>query len=328
MVALNLAFPVGGVEPFVFSAFIAIPLLAAVVLWLVPPEYPAVRIGAVLYALGALAAFVIDTPLGGNVTRLGALVAGPLLALLVWPRGRWVVLAVSVPLLYWQLIAPVRDVSKASGDPSTERAFYEPLLAELDRLGEPGSFRLHIPPTKNRWEAAYVAPDHPIARGWLRQLESDDFDLFTDGSLTASSYLSWLEDHAVSYVALPEAPRDYLAEDEVALIEDDLSYLEPLWSNEDWRLYGVDAPPSSGPRYWDLRERGVRVESPDSFSLDAEQAGEYSTGITWSNYWHVSEGDGCVVPHGDERTTVVVAKRGNERLEVEQRFGLGGGDQC
>ena len=66
------------------------------------------------------------TPLGGNVTRLGALFAGPVLALVLWPRGRWVVLAVSLPLLYWQLVAPVRDVRKAAGDPSTERAFYEP----------------------------------------------------------------------------------------------------------------------------------------------------------------------------------------------------------
>jgi hypothetical protein len=328
MLALNLAFPVGGVEPFVFSAFVAIPLLAAVVLWLVPPEFRAVRIGAVLYALGALAAFVVDTPLGGNVTRLGALLAGPLLALLVWPRGRWIVLAVSVPLLYWQLIAPVRDVTKAGGDPSTERAFYEPLLAELDGLGAPGTFRLHIPPTKNRWEAAYVAPDYPIARGWLRQLESDDFDLFTDGTLTPSRYLAWLEDHAVSYVAVPDAPSDYLAEDEIELIDGDLPYLESVWSNADWRLYEIDAPPSIGPRYWDLRQSGVRIDGPDSFSLHVKQPGEHSTGITWSRYWHVTEGEGCVVPHGDERTTVVVAMRGHERLEVEQRFDLGGGDVC
>ena len=47
---LNLAFPLGGEEPFVFSAFIAIPILAAGVVWLVPREYRALRIGAVLYA--------------------------------------------------------------------------------------------------------------------------------------------------------------------------------------------------------------------------------------------------------------------------------------
>ena len=100
--------------------------------------------------------FLVPNALGGNVTRLGALFAGPVLALVLWPRGRLLVLAVSLPLLYWQLVAPVRDLGKAAGDPATERAFFAPLLAELDR--RPPVTRIQVPPTENRWEAAYVAP--------------------------------------------------------------------------------------------------------------------------------------------------------------------------
>ena len=48
---LNLAFPTGGFEPFVFSAFVAIPLLAVARALAGPAEYRALRIGAVLYAL-------------------------------------------------------------------------------------------------------------------------------------------------------------------------------------------------------------------------------------------------------------------------------------
>ncbi len=183
----------------------------------------------------AIVLFVVPTALGGNMTRLGALFAGPVLALVLWPRGRLVVLAVSLPLLYWQLVAPIRDVRKASGDPSTEEAFYSPLIGELDRRwASEGPFRTEVPPTKNRWEADYVARDFPIARGWLRQLESDDFDLFTDGRLDAAAYRDWLDRHAVSYVAVPDAQLDYLAEDEVALIASGLDYLDPVWRNEDW----------------------------------------------------------------------------------------------
>ena len=213
----------------------------------------------------ALALFVIDNPLGGNVTRLGALFAGPVLALVLWPRGRWVVIAVSIPLLYWQLIAPVRDVAQGvAGDPSTERAFYEPLLAELDRLAAAReSFRIEIPPTKNRWEAAYVAREHPIARGWLRQLESDDFDLFTDGNLTADAYRDWLDEHAVSYVAVPDARRDYLAEDEVALIDSG-----PRLPGRDLERRTTGACTASTTR---LRSGRGRAE-PDSFTLDAADA--------------------------------------------------------
>ena len=103
-------------------------------LWLLPAEQRDLRIGVVLYALFAVAVFVVPNALGGNVTRLGALFAGPVLAMVLWPRGRLVVAAVSLPLLYWQLVAPVRDVRKAAGDPATERAYFAPLNAELDRL--------------------------------------------------------------------------------------------------------------------------------------------------------------------------------------------------
>jgi hypothetical protein len=237
IIVLNLAFPVGGEEPFVLSAFVAVPVLAVAVLWLVPRDYRALRIGAVLYAVLALVVFVVPNALGGNVTRLGALVAGPVLALVLWPRGRWVVLAVSLPLLYWQLIAPARDLGKEAGDPATERAFFAPLLAELDRRQAAG--RIHVTPTENRWEAAYVAFDYPLARGWLRQLEFEDFELFTDGNLSPAAYLAWLEAHGVGYVAVPEADLDYLAEDEAALIDSRPDFLEPIWSGEDWRLYRV-----------------------------------------------------------------------------------------
>ena len=236
-IVLNLAYPVGGSEPFRFSAFIAVPLLALAVIWLVPERYRALRIGALLYAALTLAVFLVPNALGGNVTRLGALFAGPVLALVLWPRGRLLVLAVSLPLLYWQLVAPIRDLGKAAGDPATERAFYAPLLAELDH--RPAVTRIQIPPTENRWEAAYVAPRYPIARGWLRQLESEDFDLFTDSNLTADAYREWLAEHEVGYVAVADADLDYLAEDEVALIDDGLDYLAPIWQGDDWRLYRV-----------------------------------------------------------------------------------------
>ena len=303
--ALNLAFPTEGYEPFVFSAFIAIPAAIALFLWLVPAEHRALRIGAILYLLLAIALFLIDNPLGGNATRLGTLFAGPVLALVLWPRGLWLVIAVSIPLLYWQLVAPVRDIGKALGDESTELAFYEPLLAELDRIDLDRSVRIHIPPTKNRWEAAYVAREHPIARGWLRQLESDDFDLFTEDKLTAEAYRDWLDEHAVSYVAVPDAPRDYLAEDEVALIGSGLDYLTEVWSSEDWRLYRVRDPTPVGAGALDA----------DSFTLDAPRAGTYAPAVNFNRYWEVSEGDACVRDEND-RTVVEVADPGTIRVGV------------
>jgi hypothetical protein len=299
--AINLAFPTGGEEPFVFSAFISIPILAAAVIWLVPPDRRALRIGTLLYALLALILFVVPNAVGGNATRLGALLAGPVLAMVLWPRGRLLVALVSIPLLYWQLIAPVRDVHKAAGDPATEASYFEPLNAELDRLADGGdAFRVEVVPTKNRWEADYVAPEHPIARGWLRQLESDDFDLFTNGELTAPAYRDWLAQHGVSYVAVPDAQLDYLAGDEVALIDDGLDYLTPVWRSDHWRVYRVDGDDG-------LAASGIKSVGPDRVDLDVDEAGAKTVPVNWSRYWRVDSGDACV-SEGDDGETEVDAR--------------------
>jgi hypothetical protein len=115
---LGLAFPTGGAAPFDFSSFVTVPLLAAGALLLVPSEHRALRIGVALYALAALAVFAIPNPLGGNVVRLGALFAGPLAVLCLRTRPA-VLVAVALPLLYWQLDAPIRDAAAGVGDPST-----------------------------------------------------------------------------------------------------------------------------------------------------------------------------------------------------------------
>ena len=78
--AVALAFPEGGTFPFVASSFW--PALAAAVALaaLLPPSPRVLRIGAALYAAAIVAAFVLPTPMGGNVVRLGALLAGPVAA--------------------------------------------------------------------------------------------------------------------------------------------------------------------------------------------------------------------------------------------------------
>lgn len=320
---LGLAFPTGGEAQFDLSSFVAVPLFAAGALWLLPAEQRALRIGVVLYAAAALVVFAIPNPLGGNIVRLGALFAGPLAALCL--RSRPVLLAaVALPLLYWQLDAPIRDAAAGVGDPSTERAYYRPLLGELERRGagsprSPG-LRVHVPPTANRWEAVYVAERFPLARGWLRQLESDDFELFGDGNLTAGAYRAWLADHAVSYVAVPDADLDYLSRDEVALIDAGLPYLRLEWENEDWRLYrfrGAAALVAAIDGRSDDRERPrLRRLGPSGFALHGEP-GDYRVRIRWSPYWQLDGTDACA--ERDRGWTRIELR---ERGEVEVSVGL------
>jgi len=328
------AFPVSGVEPFVASAFWSIAGFTVVALVLLPHGEQALRRGIAIYGGLALVLFLFDTAIGGNVARLGALFGGPVLAVVLARRRPLALALVALPLLAWQLAAPIRDVSDASGDPSIARAFHQPLVDELGSLAAGAPSRVEVLPTRNRWESVYVARSFPLARGWLRQAESDDFDLFQDGNLTPEAYEAWLRERAVSYVAVPlGVDLDYLADDEAALIDAGLPYLALVWESPDWRLYRVvggaafvatpDAPlePADGAR--------LAALGHDSFELTADRAGSYLVRERYTRYWEVISGDACIEPEGD--WTLVEAKAPS-LIGVRAGFSaealLGTSDQC
>lgn len=249
---LALAFPEGGYEPFAPSAFW--PALGGVLLLalLLPQgslgERPrrTVRIGTALYALALIGSFALHTPVGGNAARLGALLAGPLLAGILWERHRLALVLLAPLLLYWQLATPIRDERAIAGDPSVHAAYYAPLRAELRRLigtHPPRPTIVEVPLTGAHWEAAYLAGHDGIAlaRGWERQLDTRYAALFYRARPHPSSYLSWLKENRVAYVALPDVRLDYAGREEGALIRSGLPYLQEVWRSAHWRLYVLDA---------------------------------------------------------------------------------------
>ena len=312
---LAFAFPTGGVEPFVGNTFTLITAATLILFFVLPRAESRLRIAAVLYIAMCLVLFAVDTPVGGNATRLGALMSAPLLALGAWGRRpAWLVGLALLPLVYWQWVAPVRDLTDAVGEPSVEEAYYEPLLAELDERAPGDPFRVQVPPTRNRWEANFVGSEYPLARGWLRQAESDDFDLFQDGELTADAYRDWLDERGVAFVALSlGAEPDYLSEDEIDLVRGGLPYLEEVWSSEDWELYEVTNPVPLAPVSVELSETG--------FVLDAMGYDELTVAVSFSPYYRVVEGEACVAEHVG---WTVVRPLGAGPVRVEADFSLGG----
>ncbi len=179
-----------------------------------------VRIGIALYAVAIVASFALQTPMGGNVVRLGALFAGPVLAALVWRTNRRALALLALPLLYWQWVAPVDDWARAAGDASVHERYYDGLLGFLGTQ-RGGPFRLEIPFTDNHWESRWVAPHVPLARGWERQVDRQRNALFYDDRpITPARYRRWLDDNAVRFVALADAPIDYSAAREAQLVRD------------------------------------------------------------------------------------------------------------
>jgi hypothetical protein len=247
ILVLSVAYPEGGYEPFAASAFW--PALAGVVLIalllpqgsLTPRGRLVVRAGAALYALALMGAYAIHTPLGGNATRLGPLLAGPLLAGVLWDTRRTTLLLLAPVLLYWQLATPIRDYSSITGDPSVNASYYTPVLAELERLSAGKPTIVEVPLTKAHWEAAYLAGHGGIAlaRGWERQLDTRYAALFYRPTLSVAAYREWLQQNKVRYVALPDAPLDKAGRLEGALIARGLPYLRELWRSEHWRVYRV-----------------------------------------------------------------------------------------
>jgi hypothetical protein len=308
---LAVAFPEGGAEPFAFSALWPIPVMAALILLTTARDAWTLRAGVVLYTAGCLLAYAISTPVGSNATRLGALVAGPLAALVLWPRRRALLLLAFLPLLYVQTQAAVRDAA-VSGGASTTAAYFHPLLAFLARQPRP-PFRIEIPFTADHWESYLVAPRFPLARGWERQLDIGDNALFYNGTLNASTYHAWLRRLAVRYVALADTSLDYSARAEVALIDRGLPYLRLVWRSRHWRVFAVTDPTPI------VQGAALRALGPDSLTIDARAPASVYLRVRFTPYWALSGGTGCVAPEGDF-TRLMLRHSGEVRLVI--RFAL------
>ena len=306
---LALAFPGGGHQPFAFGTLW--PLLAAGAFVILLRPGPLIGAGTVLYLAGCLFAYLVATPLGSNAARLGELVAGPLVALLLVPRRAWLLLALAAPpLAYLQVHNAVTDIahgSQAAGD-----SYYRPLLRFLHR--QPGVWRVEVPFTAGHWESYWLAPQVALARGWERQTDIADNPLFYDHRLTAAGYDAWLHRLAVRYVAVADATPDYSARAELRLIARGLPYLTPVRHLPHWTLYAVAQPTPLATGAGTVSKLG-----PQSLTLTVARPGRILVRVRWSPYWRLSGVPGCVAPAG---ALTRVAARASGRAQLQMTFAL------
>jgi hypothetical protein len=314
---LAVAFPEGGTEPFELATLLPVLAVCAAGLLAAPRRAGALRAGIAVYALAAIGAYLVPSPVGSNIARLGTLLAAPLAALLWWRRRPLLLAIAAVPLLYigWQ--APARDVALLAGDPSTSAGYYQPLLRFLS--AQPGAgerrFRIEIPFTTSHWEADRVATRFPLARGWERQRDVAENPLFYDGRLTAARYERWLHDNAIRFVALPDASLDDSARREAALIRGGLPYLRPVMRSAHWRVYAV-----AGATPIVQGAATLTAMGGDWLAVDARRAGTVTIHVRFTPYWVLVGGSGCVAPAAGDQTRVTVRHAGAVRLTT--RFAL------
>jgi hypothetical protein len=315
VVALSMAFPEGGNQPFSVGSF-AVTASISVAAALVVGADRRLYVPLLLYAAAVVACFLVASPMGGNVVRLGTAFVAPavLLAAGRASTGRRVALvAILVAAAAWQWIDPFTQAAHGWGDPSARPEYYRPLTAALRRAGV-ASQRVEVPFTRDHWESVHLARRFPLARGWERQLDRRLNPLFYGPQLDADAYHRWLRNNAVGYVALPDVPMDPAGRAEAALVRAGQPFLRPIWHDDHWRLFRVvDALPlASGP--------ATRVRLGEaSLRLTATRPGAIVVRVRWTPYWHVLSGAGCVARQGP--WTLVRAWRPGP-LEISVRFSV------
>ncbi|MEV4483512.1 hypothetical protein [Micromonospora coxensis] len=217
-----------------------------------------------------------------------------------------------VTVAWWQPPVVAADV-RGIGDPTTGRAFFDPLRDELARRGLTG--RVEVPPTRDYWEAAHLG-ETPLARGWLRQADIARNPLFfttvpgaagTGVPLTADSYRAWLDENAVQYVAVPDAPLSWVGRAEAELVTAGLPYLTEVWSDDRWRLYAVADPRP-------LVAAPGELLHQDGTSVTFRTAGPGTVPVrVRHSRWLTASGGATVTADGDW-TTVSVPRAGTYTL--------------
>jgi len=284
-------------------------------------EMLALRAVFAAYALLAVGAFTLSTPIGGNVVRLLLLMGVPLLLLPLAARGfrpRGVAVACLAGALLWQSLPAVAGWRTANDARAASEEYWYPVIAFLERHHDPGH-RVEVVATADNWEAYHLARRGiPLARGWFRQ---DDFpgNAALYERLTPARYRAWLRRVAVRYVLLPDDPLDYSSRAEAALLRRG-GVLPVVARLGGWTVYELPgATPIVTPRGG---ARVVRLTS-DRIVLRVSRPGRYRLSLRYTPYMSVRGGAlrGCIAPARPWGTALRVRRAGTVVLSFDVRLG-------
>ena len=302
-------FPFAGRQPMAWYSTILPVAMGVAVLILTPHRWRLVQAGAALYVLTVLGAWLIPSPVGTNVSRLGLLFGGVVLVAAV-TLGPWrtslvgrrfgaraAAALMGVALItstVWQVAYAARD-AVSSNPPASFTSDIDPLLDQL-RVRKADLGRVEVVPTKSHREAAAIAPHVPLARGWNRQADAERNPVFyRDRELSAEAYRRWLHRWAVHFVVLSTAADpDPAAVDEAALVAAGLPYLTRVWSDDQWALYAVRRPTP-------LVSPPARVVAYDAaeLTITTPQAGRIVVRIADSPWLSLVDAEGHPLPDTD-----------------------------
>jgi hypothetical protein len=304
---LIVMFPEGGWFPFTVGSLALLTTAVVGAAWC-GRAVPLVRWVAIVYVVLALGAFVVRSPLGGNVVRLGWLLAGPTAALTLRRHRRAMIPVIVIASLIWN--GEYISMAFRPADRTASASYYDSLVTYLDTLPQP--LRIEVVPTHTFAHADTLALRiGGIARGWETQLDRELNPEFYAGRLDAVTYHGWLLEHAVSIVALPLGRLRDRSQDEADVIRSKPDFLREVFVNDDWKVYAVvDALP--------LADNGATVVDvqPDELTVDATRTGWTTVKFRFTDLYTVSDGASCIRPADDGWIEVFVERPGRIRLTI------------
>jgi MFS family permease len=315
----------GGPFPCPWPSLVGVLVFCAAIIALTTSQDRVLRRFAVLYAVAGVLCFIVPNPIGGNVTRLGKLIALPLACCLISPDQRRRLLrfaTATIAAVCWPLVPVITAAAHGARDPSQQAAFYRGLLGYL-KTQDPAEGRLEIPFTREHWETAWVAPEFPIARGWERQTDLA-YNAVLYRPISATAYKQWLDDNAVRLIALPHVALDDGGKAEAAVLTHPPSYLRAVWSDADWTVWRViDARPMiAGPA-------SITAFGPASFRAHFTRPGTAVVRIRASRMWEMTAGHGCLTSTPDGWLVVRSSTPGDVTVRARLNMQLiTGGSDC
>jgi hypothetical protein len=312
LAVVQVLFPGGGTMPFAALNFFAMLVALLPLLIVAARRDRTLAIGVGMYAIAVALAFVIPSSVGTNVTRLGACFGVAIVVVLAWDsrRSRLLLVAAAVPLALAQWV-PASGALFGDSNASAQAAYFQPLIRYLHRVDRPLG-RVEVVPTVLHWEAAYVAPYFPLARGWERQLDTLDNPIFYDpAGFSRASYRGWLLANAVKFVALPDTALDYSALVEARLVRAGVAGLRLVWHDADWRVYVVQGSPPlvSGPVHL-ISATGAEIQ------LDMTHPGVALVREHYVTAWQVTVGHATLTPSGGGWLAVHATRSGPITLQI------------
>ena len=307
-------FPAGGRFPFSLPEFVAACVfccLGILLTWRVAAA-GMLRWMCVVYLAACTTAYLVPSSLGENIARLRY--AAIPIAILILSLRRWRPLPIAVLALSlavgWNLTPLAGSFAKTSADPAANAAYWAPTVLFLrDHLSP--SYRVEAVDTVGHWPAAYLPAAHiPIARGWFRQNDFPRNDVLYE-QLTRARYIGWLRSLGVRYVVLPDAPLDYSAKAEGALITSGHSSLVVAFRSAHTTVYVVPSPRKivTGPG-----GANVLAFGQNRITIAVARPGRYRIATNWSPYWRA--GTGCLSKGADGTVRLTTAHAGVIRIAL------------